>query len=527
MITLSPPAARAQVRPLERVRARHGWLIGMLALALLSGALPHVLAACCAPPRATGFGTAWFVNDFAQYEYAIREGAEQPSLFSGWLLHDPFTSEPNPAAFMFPLYTVVGKLSGAFHIPAMALEQMVDILARVVLVLALWRFCRMFARGKQAARWAFGLALFGSGFEVFGALVGGYSGNWSYELNGFGLLFAAPHVPLAMAATLELAGTTLRPMRELRLWVMLKCAFLSAVIALLHPFHAPVLLTAALIAGLLWWRSGRGVANVLGALVACVAALPVLVPTVTTFSLQPFWVSTYSTQNLLPSPAPHELLVDLGTTLLLVITGWFLLRGRVAAFGVVLWLLLALTAMYIPVPYQRRLSFGIDPILAVMAANTLVALCARLSQPSAALLKLGTLALAISSTLVILVSMVVSGFRNAPLPVYRSTTDLDAAAMWLDSNASATDLILADWDASNYLAARTPARVYGGHPVATMHADQKRFAIAAAFAHPSSDIVARGLGAQWLVYGPGEIALPGPAAAPVFQSGDVRVYRIS
>ena len=40
-----------------------------------------------------------------------------------------------------------------------------------------------------------------------------------------------------------------------------------------------------------------------------------LLPTVTTFSLDPFWVGTYSVQNLLPSPAPHELLVDLGPTL--------------------------------------------------------------------------------------------------------------------------------------------------------------------------------------------------------------------
>ena len=47
------------------------------------------------------------------------------------------------------------------------------------------------------------------------------------------------------------------------------------------------------------------------------------------------------------------------------------------------------------------------------------------------------------------------------------------------------------------------------------------------FAHASSDIVARGLGAQWLVYGPAESDLPGPSAAPVFQSGQVRVYRLS
>ena len=40
-------------------------------------------------------------------------------------------------------------------------------------------------------------------------------------------------------------------------------------------------------------------------------------------------------------------------------------------------------------------------------------------------------------------------------------------------------------------------------------------------------VVARVLGAQWLVYGPAEAQLNGPAAPPAFQSGVVRVYRVS
>jgi hypothetical protein len=305
-----------------------------------------------------------------------------------------------------------------------------------------------------------------------------------------------------------------------------KLAVLSAVVALLHPFHAPVLLGAMFVAGLLWWRSHGSAANLIGAIVAGVAALPVLLPTVTTFSLQPFWVSTYTSQNLLPSPAPHELLVDLGVTLLLALLGAYVLRGRVAPFGLLLWLLLALIAMYLPVPYQRRLSFGIEPMLAVLAANALIEASRRLAPRATALLRLGTVALAASSTVLVLVSVVASGVGSGPLPVYRSTPDLDAAAAWLDSQANANDVIMADWDASNYLAARTPARVYGGHPVATLHPDQKKFAIATVFAHPSSLIVARSLGAQWLVYGPNEAGIRAPAD-PVFESGAVRVYRVS
>jgi hypothetical protein len=496
------------------------WLTAIVLVAVLIGELPRLLAVCCAPAGATGLGTAWFVNDFAQYESAMRQGAEQ----AGWLVRDPFTAEPHGPAFMFPLYVGVAKLASTVRLPAMAVEHGLEVAARILLVLALWRFCRAFATERAAAAWAFGLALFGSGFELLAALVGaGYTGNWSYEMNGFGMLFAAPHVPLAMAATLELARDLLQPrLRISGVWLA-KVALLSAVVALLHPFHAPVLLGAVIIVGLTFWRSGRGVANLIGGLLACVAALPVLLPTVTTFSFDPFWVTTYSAQNQLPSPAPHELLVDLGPTLVLAALGGYLLRGRVAPFGLLVWLLLELIAMYIPVPYQRRLAFGIQPTLAVVAANGFVALCACLVSRRAAALRLAVVALAASGTLVVLVGVLASGVQNAPLGVYRSTSDLDAAAAWLDTQATAEDVILSDWDTANYLAARTPARVFGGHPVATLHPDDKRLAVDAVFSHSSSLVVARNLGVQWLVYGPAEANLT-PPSDPAFQSGPVRVY---
>src|SRR2546421_13110288 len=101
---------------------RNAWLFSVLAMALLIGQLPVILAACCAPQGATGLGTVWFVNDFAQYESAMRQGAEQ----SGWLIHDPFTAEPHPAAFMFPLYVGVGKLAATLHVSATALERVLE-----------------------------------------------------------------------------------------------------------------------------------------------------------------------------------------------------------------------------------------------------------------------------------------------------------------------------------------------------------------------------------------------------------------
>jgi len=527
--TASPQDRAAHARRPWRERAAcwahgHRWLLVGLAAALILGELPLLLAACCAPPDARGLGNVWFINDFAQYESAMRQGARQP----GWLIVDVFTAEPHRPAFMFPLYVAFGKLGATLGLQPIVVERLAEPLARLIMVVALWRFCHTFAAGRAAATAAFLLALLGSGFELFTGLLGPgalYAGNWSYETNTVGLLFAAPHVPLAMAATLELARLGLRPRAAPTHADVLVAAGLGAAIALLHPFHLPVLLAALLASGLLFLRRGRGVASLAVGSAACLGALPVIWPTLTTFSFDPFWLATYSVQNVLPSPAPHELIVELGPTLLLALGGALALRTRVAPAGLLLWLLGSLAAMYLPVPYQRRLGFGLQPQLAVLAGNTLLLAGSVWPARRAALLRLAVVAGAASGTSLVLLSIIVSGVRNSPLAVYRSTADLDAASAWLDSHAQPDETILADWSVANYLAPRTPARVFGGHPVATLDAAAKQQAVARTLAAPQPWRLAAQLGASWLVCGP---EIPPAANAPPadFTSGAVRVYHL-
>ena len=81
---------------------------------------------------------------------------------------------------------------------------------------------------------------------------------------------------------------------------------------------------------------------------------------------------------------------------------------------------------------------------------------------------------------------------------------------------------------ANYLAPRVgPASSYGGHPVASLHPDQKQLEIAALFAHNGNPDLARRMGVRWLVYGPAEATLSGPSATPAFTSGPVRVFEVS
>jgi hypothetical protein len=111
--------------------------------------------------------------------------------------------------------------------------------------------------------------------------------------------------------------------------------------------------------------------------------------------------------------------------------------------------------------------------------------------------------------------------------VYRSTHDLDTSAAWLERHTSAGQVVAADWQVANYLAPRVGSAVtYGGHPVASLHPQQKQFEIATLFAHGGDPQLARRLGVDWMVYGPAEADMAGPAADVAFSSGAVRVYRI-
>ena len=326
------------------MRRNAWWVVAFLLAALLVGELPHALAAWWAPAGATGFGTAWFVDDFAQYEAAMRQGFNQPG-WSDWLIHDPFTTtEPHPAALMFPLYVGIGKLAASLSVAPTAIEYVVEVLARALLVLALWRFCRAFASGRTAARWAFGLALFlPADSSSSPRWPGGYIGQLVVRDERPGPRCSqAPHVPLAMAATpLELARELLRPrhaasqhprtgwlraaanaVRGTSLWWLLKLAVLSAAIALLQPFHLPVLLSAALLGGSS--ASGSPAAGLPTSLALWWPApprSPYCCPPWQRSGSSPSGTRTYTAQNLLPSPAPHELLVDLGPTLVLALLG--------------------------------------------------------------------------------------------------------------------------------------------------------------------------------------------------------------
>jgi hypothetical protein len=454
--------------------------------------LPTVLALIAHPAGLTGFGTIMFVNDFAQYEAAMGEAARSTS----WLVHDHLTSEAHSAAFMFLLYVAIGKIGALFGTGWEPVYRVVELLARGVLATALAAFTLRFsAPGWQ--KMGIVLALGGAGIGLWAAiaqaLVGvaqPYSGNASYEVNTYSLFFGVPHAELGMTATLGAFWILAEASMQ---WNRNRAALLAGcvlILGLVHPFNLVTLVGGVSLLTVLDWRNGAPLPQRIAPLaIVLTLAAPFLAYNALTFTLDPFWGATYGAQNLLPSPAPWELPVDLGV-FLLGIAGLSRARraspaaARLAALG-----MLALVAMYAPVPFQRRLGFGLMPLLAVLTTYTLAWIAT--AQPRwRGLATALTLVAALSTPLFFFGGMIASALTNGPIAVYRAPDDLAAARSWLAANTGPSDVVLGSWDTMNYLAGAIPGRTAGGHPVATLATGERHREADSLFQSPEAQLTA-------------------------------------
>jgi hypothetical protein len=198
------------------------------------------------------------------------------------------------------------------------------------------------------------------------------------------------------------------------------------------------------------------------------------------YQADPFWSGTYSAQNLMPSPVPWSLPADFGLVLIAAPLAWPVVRRWPAErrWLILLWAGMGLAWMYAPVAYQRRFAFGVQPGLAVLAAVGLVELHARLrathvSQLRRRLSIYAVLIAAISTSLLVYVSLLASAVLNKPAPVYLWTRPEAASAAWLSEHSTADDVVLASTEYANPLMGMLDGRTVHGHIVATLRSSEK------------------------------------------------------
>jgi hypothetical protein len=531
-VALTSASAEERTR-LQISRGEWQWLAIAVCLIVLMTQIPPSIQRVVGMADRVHVGTYWYPLDFSQYLAAMNEGATSPS----WLIYDHLSAEPHSPILMYPLYVAIGKLAALVHLPVLAVYAAAEQVTRILLPVAIYLLAAICLAEIGLRRFAFVLANFSSGLGVWvwvllsARLSGESSGteppgaNAYLEVITFGNYFAAPHVGLGLAATLVAVVLFLLAVAgSVRATALLAVDLVF--LALVHPFNLPVLLAAFGVLSIVETIRQRRLAwpELRTTAVAGLVSMPFVVQSFLTYTFDPFWGKTYGAQNVMPSPPPWSLPIDYGIILPLAVVGVLVARRRSeeAWRMLLVWLAVGAVCMYLPVTYQRRFAFGLQPVLAVLAAlswPTVRAWATRLagrlsSNPSTQagiarrLVHYPLLTLGFTTTISAFLAVSHSTVMNFPIPLYIVDRDTYAVGAWLAEQSGPDDVVAASFYGGNVIGGMVPGRVVAGYPTATLNMKEKLKSIEAMYKGESNEAEIRQFldtnRATFLVFGPEE-----------------------
>ncbi len=505
----SPRGEQPHPQPFVKIAGTEWrWLAAMTLLIVAITLIPPTLGRLYGPQDRVHLGTYWYNQDFTQYQATMREAATSPS----WLVHDHSSAEPHDPVFMFPLYAAIGKLAAATSIDALAVYAVVEMAGRLVLPMALYVFAASMIGSVAGRRLAFVLAAFSSGLGFWVALGQTFAGvanaspdgrqgasAYVVEVVTFGAFFTAPHLALGLAAIL-LAVVLFGWASRGSIYGLVGLALDIGAIGLLNPFNLPLLLLAfGLYAAWQSWTE-RGLArwSIAACMVAGAAAAPMVLYNFLIFTFAPFWSVAYGSDNRLASPGPWNLPIDFGVVFLLAPFDILAIRRSLSGEQrlLLIWLILSMVCMYLPVAYQRRFAFGLQPALAIFAAlawpvfrQGFFERVRRGASPALAswvtkrVGRYGLPALAFPTTAMGLLIIGLSAATNAPLDYYMVDRDTYALGEWIAARSGPEDVVAGSLNTGNVLSGIIPGRVVArwerNH--ATLHGERKSATIEAMY----------------------------------------------
>lgn len=540
------------------------WVLGWSAVILLITSLPYLYGALISTPQSQFNGLVIGVVDGNSYLAKMRLGATD-----GWRYYIFYTSEPHPGAHLFLFHLLLGKVARLSGLSLVLVYHLARIGCGFFLLASVYRFAAFFSDVRPVRRLAFWMVGVGGGLGWLVTLLGlsdrlGLPLDfYSPEAFLFHALLALPH--LSLAGGLLLWALPL-------LWVAweshkLRYAWLAGLallgMAIIAAFYIVI---AAVVMGIGWllrrWRMrreaarppdprrppsrpGTGTGRAGGgwieagqAVLAFTIAAPAPLYNAYVFTTNPIF-KIWAAQNLILSPPPVHYLLAFGPLALLAALGawteWRLGRGRDVGSMRRLWLIgwcaVVPLLVYIPFNLQRRLTLGVQVALSIWAALGLWRLAGsgrRWRIASTSLVALLSL-----TNLLILIGAGLEVSRRSP-PLFHSGTVVGAAD-WLGAQATPDQVVLADFETSNYLPTRMSARVFAGHSPETVHVEMKLELLRRFFGENSDDFRRRLLadyGINYLFYGPAERVLgafdPSQVSylRQVYDNGGVQIYQV-
>jgi hypothetical protein len=515
-------------------------LIVSLAITLLVE-IPHQIALAQAGRGMTFVGMFWSAHDVSQYLAAMREGAA-----GAWLIKDHLSGEAHEPALMYGLYVLLGRVTALVGADFERMYVLAASIGRFLLMLAVYAATGLVSDHDGRRRLAFCLVVFGSGLSAvlgIGARIVGVALPTAatdlnqVEVSTFLTLFTAPHLMIGLALILGIARAVAMAWDGSRA-AAVGSVVMAGALGVVNPFSLATICAVLTAFGLVQVvRRQWGVTGIVTLASVVAAAAPFLLYSLLVFTADPFWGATYGRQNKTLTDPPGELLLGFGLLVPLAVVGaWSVRRELTSGRLLVLsWIVASVALMYLPVGFQRRFSFGLHPVLGLVAALGLWTAWTRLRARRATTGSLLRIAGAVLVGPMLFGStflLYVAGFGVASGPASTVTVRPDSASVtfqpaslrsagaWLSAQMEADDVVLGHMLTGNFLAGIVPGRAYLGHWVATLDFARKQQEMAWFYAAPLDEERLRFLRdrqIRFVVYGPHErvIGAPWPDASTV------------
>lgn len=549
------------MKPVESRAREWAVAVGLALAVLLVTSLPYLVGWATSTPERIFTGFIIDVEDIYSYLAKMQLGYR-----GEWQYRILLTPEPHSGAYLYTFYIALGHLARWVQADLVLVYHAARLVSGLIFLLTAYFFVTFFLTRASERLLAFSLICWSSGLGWLALLltgsykVGGITpvDFWLIEMYGYFTVMLFPHTCIVLTCLLFTFALALRFTEAPRWPYLLGAALAVIVLSSIHAFMIPVV--ALTLIGYWAYQFARGSASwvhLLGLCAIWLTALPVVVYQYLALVRNPVFAG-WQAQNLTLSPSPWHYALGYGIVLGLALPGgWWALRQPRRWPLLVMWLLVVAPLLYAPsvFPIQRRVIEGSGVALCLLALPGLMyyllpwserfwqRICGRVrgnvadrmmvSSPTRWLPGL-LVALTLPSTLLMIASAALAAANGHPDTVV-SRAEL-AAVEWLAEHSQPEDIVLASYELSGFITARSGRRVFMGHWTETVNLPHKR-AAATRFYGSASDgerqNLVRDYGIQYVVHGPRERAMGDfdPTHAgylqPVFHSQDVTIYRVT
>lgn len=450
-------------RPASVRAFRYGWT----AFLVCATSFPYLLSFLSAP---AGYRYTWILPPYPEDSLGYLSWSEQAAR-GALLFKVKYTALAQPAFLFHPFFLICGWAGRVFSVDLALVHFIAKEIGVVLFFLLFYKYTDYLELTDFQTVVASILLGVSSGTGGVLAFMGFAdrlpfkpADLWVPELTTYWSLLWNPLFPyslLLMLLVIYQIDRSSRLKRKRDIWV---AGLTAGVLALVHPYSQPLLLTFAVILITVRVRD-----QWLSYLIRyCIPLFPFDLYLLLLLKFQPV-VSQHNSRGAMTSPSVPALLAGFGVPLLILLLGFTVEWGGWLKryWQVGLWFLLCFSFSYLPLWFQRKLILGAHIPLCILAAISFDLMLSRISSPPRRKLAaaIATIALipVLVATPVYLLKTERAAVQDNSKGAYFLSDDVVNAMKYLKNRTNPEELVLASLGTSRFIPAYSGNRVLWGH----------------------------------------------------------------